>query len=92
MNQNELSRNKLGPDGEFFIENNILDITGINPDEDGNLYGYWMLHITAVDEYSLPIIRHNKFYNYKSRNLGFILQKILLKAYILKILKLIFIF
>ena len=71
----DLSRNQLYYEGEFLIENNILDTTGINPDENGELYGNWMLHITAVDEYSLPTIRHNKFYNYHDRNLGFVFAK-----------------
>ena len=66
------THNVLKEDGEFIIEKNIFDTTGTLNDNKGNPVGTWMLHITAADEASMPIIRNNKFYNYKTKNLGYV--------------------
>lgn len=69
---NNTSHNKIKDGGEFLIENNIFDTTGVLKDNTQTDVGIWMLHITAGYEESLPVIKNNKFYNYNSRNLGHI--------------------
>ncbi len=66
----ETAHNKLAMNGEFLIENNIFDTTGVLKDNKGNDVGIWMLHLTAGYEESIPTVRNNRFYNYTSRNLG----------------------
>lgn len=67
---NDTSHNKFKTDGEFIIENNIFDTTGVLKDNKGEDVGIWMLHISAGYDESIPQIRNNKFYNYSTRNLG----------------------
>ncbi len=67
----EETRNTLKDDGEFIIEGNILDTTGALKDNQGNLVGTWMIHVTSYDSLSLPIIRNNVFLNYRTKNLGY---------------------
>ena len=77
------TKNVVEHNGEYIIENNIFDTTNVDlKPEDTTYVGPVMLHISASNAESLPIIRNNKFYNYNGRLFGYIYsndtQKILL--------------
>jgi len=70
------TKNVVKYDGEYIIENNIFDTSNINLNPDDTSYvGPVMLHISASNDKSLPIIRNNKFYNYNNRLFGYIYSK-----------------